>query len=275
MPTPLDESTPVRGDVPLGMHPDALLSVSDTLNRPDTLGIPALAAAREAMRLCYDCYGRLNDAERDLQAVAEPAVRRQHPADRGGHTEVSGNVHMVNGKPTRIVDAEEFITAAERALARVSPAVDRRMTELKGYRDALAQRVATALDLPARKTPEGLALASEVRAHIKAMKQPAARGKFVLDAVEAGDLPTVAAVLHAPPFLSGLDAGTHALACSRAAARFAPVDSGQLEATEVAIAHVAAAGTTTTRRFGDVLALRTTPAVKAAKSVKALAGAGA
>ena len=26
------------------------------------------------MRLCYDCCGRLNDAERDLQAVAEPAA---------------------------------------------------------------------------------------------------------------------------------------------------------------------------------------------------------
>lgn len=274
MPTPLDESTPVRGDVPLSMHPDALLTVSDTLNRPDTLGINVLSAAREALRLNYDCYGRLNDAERDLQALAEPAVRRQHPADRGGHTEVSSNVRMVGGKPTRVVDAAEFITAAEQALARVSPAVDRRMAELKGYRDTLAQRVATALDLPARKTPEGLALASEVRAHIKAMKQPAARGKFVLDAVEAGDLPTVAAVLHAPAFLSGLDAGTHALVRSRAAVRFAPVDSAQLDATEVAIAQVMASGSATTRRFGNVLALRTTPAVKAAKSVKALAGAG-
>lgn len=67
---------------------------------------------------------------------------------------VSGDVRMVNGKPTRFVDAEEFIAAAEKAFARVGPAIDRRVKELNGYRDTLAQRVETALDHPSRKTPE-------------------------------------------------------------------------------------------------------------------------
>jgi hypothetical protein len=273
MTTPLDETTPVRGDVPLGLHPDALLSIGQALNQPDTLGITVMSAAREAMRLCYDCYGRLNDAERDMQAAADPALRRQHPVDRGGRTEVTDNVRMVNGKPTRIIDAEAFIDAADAAFKRVAPAIDRRVTELKGYRDTLAGRVASALDAPARRTPEGLALASEVRAHVKAMKQPAARSKFAMDAVEAGDLPTVAAILHAPPFLSGIDPAMHATIRARAAARFAPVDSAQLEATDAALSSVMAAGNAMSGRFGQVLAMRSNPTIKAERSLKALRGA--
>ncbi|MBS0254010.1 MAG: hypothetical protein JSS36_02070 [Proteobacteria bacterium] len=271
MTNPLDEGAPVRGDVPLDMHPDSLLGLSRTLSQPDTLGLSVLSAAREALRLCYDCFGRLNDAERDLQAAAEPALRRQHPADKGGRTEVTGNVRMVNGTPTRIVDAEEFIEAADRAFKRVAPAVDRRVSELTRYRDTLASRVASAIDAPSRRTPEGLALASEVRAHVKALKQPAQRTKFVLDAIEAGDLLTVAAVLHAPPFLSGLDASIHATIRAKAAAKFAPIDSAQLEATEAAVDRVTHAGSMTLKRFGGVLQYRNAPIVKAAKSVRALA----
>jgi hypothetical protein len=266
----LDEGTPVRGDIPLGLHPDAMMTHTQTLDVPDTLGRSVMSAAREALRLCYDLYGRLNDAERDLQAVADPALRRQHPVAKSARTEVTDNVRMVNGTPRRIVDAEDFIAAAERALARTSPAIDRRLAELTGYRDALAKRVEAALDTPARKSPEGLALASEVRAHIKALKQPVQRTKFVADAVAAGDLATVAAIIHAPPFLSGLDANTHASIRASAANRFAPVDSAQLDATEVAIDRVSSAGSATLGRFAAVTAYRNTPVIKAAKSLKAL-----
>jgi hypothetical protein len=270
MTTPPDETMPVRSDVPLNMHPDALMGFNAALSHPDTLGLSVMSAGRAALSLCYDLFGRLNDAERDLQAAAEPAVRRQHPADRGGRTEITSNIRMVNGKPTRIVSTEEFVEAAEQAFARTSPVLDRRLAELQGYRDALAKRVETALDAPARRTPEGLALASEVRSHIKALKRPDQRAKFVMDAVEAGDLPTVSAVLHAPPFLSGLDAGMHSVIRTRAASRFAPVDSAQLDATDVTIEHVAAAGSAIVKRYGGVMALRKLPVVQAAKSVKAL-----
>lgn len=274
MPTPFDESIPIRTDVPLTLHPDSLLGIGRALSQPDTLGMSALSAAREGLRLCYDLFEKMNDAELHLQAIADPARRRQHPAERGGRTDFSGNVRMKNGKPTRVVDAEEFITAAERAFARVAPAVDRRLKELDGYRDTLATRVATSLDHPARKTPEGLALATEVRAHIKAMKKPDERTRFVVTAIETGDVPTVAAVLHAQPFLSGLEPATHATLRARAAAKFAPLDNAQLEATEAAIAHVTTSSSTLVRRFGEVVALRHAPAAKAAKSLKALGEAG-
>lgn len=273
MPRLLDDSTPIRPDVPISLHPDSLLGFGEALDAEGTLGTNVLAAARESLRLCYDLFGRMNDAERDLQAIADPARRRQHPVERGGRTDYSDNVRMKNGKPTRVVDAEEFIVAAEQAFARVGPAIDRRVKELNGYRDALEGRVATTLDYPARKTPEGLALAAEVRAHIKGLKADE-RMKFVAQAIEAGDVPTVAAVLHAQPFLSGLSPDTYATLRARAATKFAPVDNAQLAATEAAIKHVTTAGSALVKRFGDITAMRNAPAAKAAKSIKALEGAG-
>lgn len=274
MPRLIDDSTPIRPDVPLGVHPDSLLGIGEPLDVEGTLGTNVLAAARESLRLCYDLFGRMNDAERDLQAIAEPARRRQHPAERGGRTDFTDNVRMKNGKPTRVVDAEEFIAAAEQAYNRVAPAIDRRLKELDGYRATLEQRVAAALDHPARKTPEGLALAAEVRAHIKSVKRPDERTRFVAQAIEAGDIPTVAAVLHAQPFLSGLEPATYASLREHAAAKFATQDHAQLAATDAAIRHVSASGSTLVKRLGDVTALRSNPAAKAAKSLKALEAAG-
>jgi len=62
--------------------------------------------------------------------------------------------------------------------------------------------VAEALDQPVRRTAEGLALASEVRSHAKGLSD-AKRWAFVGNAIETGDLPTVAAILAAPPPLAG------------------------------------------------------------------------
>lgn len=273
MPRILDESTPIRADVPISLHPDSLLGIGEPLAAEGTLGTNVLAAAREALRSGYDLFGRMNDAERDLQAIAEPARRRQHPVERGGRTELSGDIRMVKGKPTRVVDAEEFITAAEKAFDRVAPTIDRRVAELNGYRDTLATRVATALDNPTRKTPEGLALAAEVRAHIKGMKADQRAG-FVSQAIDRGDLPTVAAVLHAQPFLSGLEPASHEMLRARAAAKFAPVDSAQLAATEAAIDHVCTSTSALVKRMGDISALRNVPAAKAAKSLRVLGEVG-
>lgn len=264
-----DDAVPIRADIPLDHHPDSLLGVAKALNEPGSLGINALAAAREAMRLGYEAMGRLNDAERDMNAVGDPAVRRQHP---GGRTEYTDNVRMIRGRPTRVQDATEFIDAAEKAFVRTAPAIDRRMAELRGYRETLAKRVAAALDHPARKTAEGLALASEVRAHMKGMKRAEERLSHAMRAVEAEDKTTVAAILHAPAYLSGLTDEAHALVRARAAAKFATLDSAQLDATDAAIRQVMNAGNAMVRRYGEVLALRRAPAAKAASSLRALAG---
>lgn len=265
-----EDGVPLRADIPLDHHPDSLLGVARALNEPGSIGISALAAAREALRIGYEAMGRLNDAERDMNAMGEPAVRRQHPVAGTARSEYGDNVRMIRGRPTRVQDATEFIDAAEKAFARTAPAIDRRMRELRGYRDTLAARVASALDHPARKTAEGLALASEVRAHMKAIKRDEDRRAHAMRAVEIEDMTTVAAILHAPAYLSGLTDEMHAIVRARAAAKFAPLDSAQLDATDAAIRQVMGAGNALTRRFGDVLALSSAPAARASKSLRAL-----
>jgi hypothetical protein len=266
-----EDGVPIRADIPLDHHPDSLLGIGRALSEPGSLGVSALAAAREAMRIGYEAMGRLNDAERDMNAMGDPVIRRQHP---GGRVEYGDNVRMIRGRPTRVQDATEFIDAAERAFARTAPAIDRRMRELRGYRDTLAARVASAIDNPARKTAEGLALASEVRSHMKGMKRAEDRLSHAMRAVEAEDKTTVAAILHAPAYLSGLTDEALAIVRTCAAAKFAPLDSAQLDATEAAIRQVMGAGNALTRRFGEVLALRNAPAARAANSLRTLGATG-
>jgi len=91
-------------------------------------------------------------------------------------------------------------------------------------------------------------------------------------AIEAEDKTTVAAILHAPAYLSGLTDEAHALARARAAAKFAALDSAQLDATDAAIRQVMNAGNAMVRRYGEVLALRSARAAKAASSLRTLAG---
>lgn len=264
----LEDNTPIRVDVPIDHHPDSLLGVAKTLSEPGSLGVSALAAAREALRLCYDGMGRLNDAERDLNAISDGPVR-----SGGKLTDAGSNVRMIRGMPTRVQDAAEFIDAAERAHTRLTPAIDRRMRELRGYRDQLAARVASALDHPARKTAEGLALASEVRAHMKGMTK-GERLAHAQRAVAREDKTTVAAILHAPPYLSGLTDEMVEIVRASAAAKFAPLDSAQLAATERAIQQVMSAGNALTGRYVRVLDLRNSPTARAAGSLRALAGTG-
>jgi hypothetical protein len=265
--TPLkfdDDKIAVRSDVPIKMHPDSLMNHTDTLNQDNTIGISALSAAREALRICHEAYGRMNDAEAALRKASPSKAHRQDGKLSGD------DIRLVNGTPTVHIDHEAFVTAAEQAFTRIAPQVDRRVRELEGIQETLSKRVASAIDDPTRKTPEGLALASEVRSYVKNLSDKT-RTTFVVGAIEANDKATVAAVLHAQPFLSGLDGNAYAMLRARAATKFAPVDSAQLEATAAAIEHVNHAGSLLLGRFVKVTALRNAPAVDADKKVRELA----
>lgn len=252
--TPLkfdDDKIEVRHDVPIRMHPDSLLNHMDTLNQDNTIGISALSAAREALKICHNAYGRINDAEAALEK-APPSIAYR----RDGKILNDQNAGMVNETPAVRVDREAFFEAAEKAFTRIVPQVDRRLRELDGIKEALSKRVATAIDEAARRTPEALALAREVRNHVKGLSNKA-RITFVVGAIEANDKATLGAVLHAQPFLSGLDNTAHGTLRERAAAKFAPVDLAQLAATTAAIEQVANAVSLLLERYTKLLSSRT------------------
>jgi hypothetical protein len=56
------------------------------------------------------------------------------------------------------------------------------------------------------------------------------RTPFIVNAINEGDKATVAAILHAQPFLSGLTNLAHSNMRKQAAANFAPLDYAQHEA---------------------------------------------
>jgi hypothetical protein len=144
--------------------------------------------------------------------------------------------------------------------------------QLRSAMTVLADRVATALEDPKRKTPEGLSHASEVRAYVKALPQEE-RSAFVFQAINEGDRATVASVLHAQPFLSGLSAEAQSTLRQQAAAKFAPLDHAQHQAAATALEYVMDAGSTLGVRYGALSrSMKLSPAEKAAEKLKALAG---
>ena len=245
---------PIRTDVPPSMHPDALANLSDTLTQKDTLGVNVWNVAREAMQLCYQQYGLLNDTEKSVK-------------------EVQSTRRLVNGRPTEVAaTSKELANAAEAAWKRVAPMIDRKVKELTGTQTVLANRVAEALDDPNRKSPVGIALASEVRGYVKSLPLED-RTPFIANAINEGDKATIAAILHAQPFLSGLTALAHSNMRKQAAAKFAPLDSVQHDAAITAINYVTEAGSRLAARYGKVMhSMRQTPVEKAADQLKALAG---
>jgi hypothetical protein len=249
-----DQPISIRTNVPPSMHPDALANLSDTLTQKDTLGINIWNVAREALGLCYQSYTMLNDTEKSVK-------------------EVQSQRRMVDGRPTEVAaTSKELANAAEASWKRIAPIIDRKVKELNGTLTVISNRVAAAIDEPTRKTAEGIALATEVRNYVRALPLEQ-RTAFVNQAINEGDKSTVAALLHAQPFLSGLTPLAHSNMRKQAAAKFAPLDSAQHDAATTAIEYVMQAGSALSARYGKVMhSMRQTPVEKAADQLKALAG---
>lgn len=256
----MTDEVELRGDVPVDMHPDCLLREAKVLDADGTVGRMALASGREALGAIYRTYAAMQDAERALQSAAPEDLRRQTP---DGRSQFLGDLRMHGGQVRRFHGHEhEYAAAAEEAFNRASKTADARMGELQKYRARLEGEVAEALADPSR-------LAVEVRAHVKALPDGERFG-FAVAAVERGDLPTVAALLQAQPFLSGLAAEQHDILRERAAAKFAPVSSSQLKAVDAVMERVRTAGTSLVKRYADALKFKDSPRATANRKVAQL-----
>jgi hypothetical protein len=92
--------------------------------------------------------------------------------------------------------------------------------------------------------------------------------------VEAGDKQTVAAILHAPAYLSGLTDKQMEALRQRAAYAFAPRESTQLEAVRNASSMVAAAGSRLMERFDRVRAMSSSAEGHTRAKIKTLSEIG-
>ncbi len=226
---------PIRANVPISAHPGSLGNLRRTLDLEGTAGRQAFWAAQEAMTEAYRTYAAIQDAERELFAAAPPVrVKPGEPLPVGVVMGAGGRLQRLHGREREL--AQKAQAAGERALGIIT----RRKDELTRHRDALAERVDAALQDPDLKRPEGIALAAEVRSHVKALTV-AARTRFLRDAIDEDDRQTVVAVLSAPPYLTGLTGPQLARVRSEAAARWAAVDHAQMRDVELLFTRVSLA----------------------------------
>jgi hypothetical protein len=248
----------IRGDVPISMHPDALLNIGKALDVDGTPGRSAYRSAREALGALYGTYARMKDAERAIHAAVPPSSWRpgeQVPA--GWRIGRGGKLVVATGRE------REYAAAAKAAFDRAAATFDHRFREVRAARAQLDDKVRAAVHQPEDRRPEATALAAEVRSHFKG------RGKRAMlelnNAIARGDRASVAAVLSAPAFLSGLDNEQQQAARRLAQHRFAPVEAAQVEAMERLDAHMMMASTHLVELF--------TKAVEAVPKLEAAADA--
>lgn len=228
---------------------DAKLGGEEAHARP--LGTRIHKAARDALSAMHGASAELHSA---IETVRGDGVRRQH-GTRGSTT--TGDVRVVSGGKLRSFSGNEgeLVDAASRRFSDVARRVDRSLADLGEAETTLADAVTVKLRDPNAQTPAGVALASEVRAHLRGMDK-AKRAAFVSERVEAGDLSTVAAMLSAPAYLSGLGADEVGVVRKLAERKFAPVESAALASARQARELVENAGrsfaTAWTQRVRDL-----------------------
>jgi hypothetical protein len=234
-----------RTDVPINLHPQALDNLADHLDIKDTVGAEAIAAARGVMQHIHDGYAAINDAETALRKA-------------------SGQKRIVNGREQFVAGSEDLGKAATNRYNAIAPSVDGALKRLGGIQQVLESRIATAITDPNGNTAQGIALATEMRAHVKSLGA-GERLEFIRQAVVYGDKRTVSALLNGPAYLSGLDAGMLDNLREQASHKFAPQDHVQLAALREL--------TTKVGNAGSVLLGRMQRAVEAGKNPKAAADA--
>jgi hypothetical protein len=252
----MTENQTVRTDIALDFHPDSLGNVAKDLEGDHPLGNKALAAAKEALDVAYKVNGAINDAEKQLRALASP----------------DAPVYMHGSKLVKEHGGEEQLAkAAEQATQRALATIDRRVKEIESYRQVLTATVNAAIDHPERKTPVGIAESTEIRAHIKSLPENE-RFSFVASAITRGDTRTAAAVLHSPSYLSGLDQDTHGKLRMFAARGFAPTESRILDATSKALDKMSKGAASLVSRTAEVTGIAAQRAAKRAAALEKLAG---
>lgn len=211
-------TTPIDTSVPLDLHPEALAPLAGTFAPDDMPGKMGLALGQAALAEMHDSYRKIATAasaiqESEHRVVSTPAGLRVGRADLG-----------------------PLVDAAKAAFDRTARAVDNRLKSLAEEHEGLAKRMESALTEPSRSAV-GIAQASEVRTYLRSL-EPAKAMTVALDAMRAGDRVTAAAVLTAPPYLSGLDAEKHGELRKLAAATLEPRLHAAIDGLERITDHV-------------------------------------
>lgn len=236
------EAPDIRGDVSPSMHPTSLAAHARALDVQGTMGQHVYTDAHTALTVAYTCMGNLRDVRKQVETQFQ--TRREVVRD---------------GKVVRAVAyPEQFFAGVDREFARAARQMDSADAGIRAKINSLASRVETMLSDPSAKTQ----VAAEIRAHAKGLTDTK-RMAFIRDAINAKDKASVAALLSAPAYLSGLSKEQADVARKMAEETFAQVESAQLHAAERVLERVREAGGQLTAYYGEITALRDTPEARA------------
>ena len=264
-------NTPIRVDVGIDLHPGMFEPHGPTLNKSGTPGQDIYAAGRKAHKAMYESLAQMKDVARVLRATAQPISADSHMVPQNKNQVVGG----ADGSMTQpLPRANEYAAAAEQAFKRGAAVADAaiKTVDLNGAR--LGEMLLQTLVLKDEGHPKVLAIAQEVRAHIKSLPADKRAG-FVKGAVDAGDLPTVCAAMNAQPFLSGLKDNDLAVLRNLAAAKFAPLVYAQMGAAQAVKAKLVATRASFEKAYLQSLPVRSAKADAADAALAKLRAGGA
>lgn len=250
----IEENRNIRTDVPISLHPDVLNPLQKALDVKDTPGQQAFKSARTALGELYAGYASLEDA---IAAAKEARKAPPRPYDpRSG------------SRP-----APDLSRAAQIAFDRAGKKIDSAIADLRRSKEHIAKRIEEATADPIATSPVGIAVASEVRAFVRSVKE-SERVTFVYGAIKDGDRRTYNAVVSAPAFLAGLKPKDVELVRKMASREWANADTEQSAAVEKALDHIQTASLTFVKRYSEVIEGEETADAAARRAIEKLAAGG-
>lgn len=231
----------IRADLPLATNPLSLMPHRAALDVPGTPGSRAFSAAEVALSSMNDALAEMSDTKKYVSANAKP----------------TGEMAMVRGMaaPYAINGQEDSLREAMgRSFDRAGQIVDRQRSAIEKSIQEIEATISGKLVNPLADKPSAVQVSSEIRGHVKAMKD-GARVSFVQSAVMDGDLDVVAAVLDASPWTSGLTPKQHGGLRVFAAEHFPATKSDYLalQATRGVLGKLEAAGNAFVGKFSELL----------------------
>lgn len=240
-------TTPVDTSVSLDVHPSVANKYAADLDVESVpAGRKALASTRDALTAAYSLQSTINEVESSLRAMAPP----------------DAPVYRHNGQIRKEHGSEEQLAAqASQVTERTLQTIDRRIGEIEAMSTSLQTLIAASIDHPERKSIAGAAEGTEIRSYVRGLSETE-RLSFVRTAINQGDLRTVAAVLHSPAYLSGLDASTQQLLRGFAEHKFAPDQARVVRGMTQAVNHLKQSARSLAKRTSEITSVASARAAK-------------
>jgi hypothetical protein len=234
----------IRADISIGHHPDTVASKWAMMDEDGTVAQQALNAGIAAAKAVYTGQAEALDARKAVAKFADGkpvATPRGVVIRHGMEREYAEGVNRIKDKALKSFDAYHL---------QVTRTYDHLYGKLKNC---------------LKDTTTSRELQQEIRAFVRSMDD-----KKRLPWLMAQPLQTIAAVMAAPTYLSGLDDNQLEIIRTNAVKRFMPVESAQLDHVDGVCAHLFKMRQEFVKWADDEIAEANTPAARAFAKMKAL-----